>query len=142
MLHRLKNIHSNENSSLTSLNNTTINKTQRLNKTYNTVKNKKRRSLSQTEIKPVKKIIPQTTRDDLYLTQQKVKREDIEIKVRTYRKKLNYDLMKVLDEERKKEQEREIKIAKIENEKERIQMDKLFGIERANASQRIISLNR
>ena len=47
-----------------------------------------------------------------------------------------------LNEERKKEQEREIKIAKIENEKERIQMDKLFGIERANASQRIISLNR
>ena len=52
------------------------------------------------------------------------------------------ELMKVLNEERKKEQEREIKIAKIENEKERIQMDKLFGIERANASQRIISLNR
>ena len=141
MLHRLKNIHSNENSSLTSLNNTTINKTQRLNKTYNTVKNKKRRSLSQAEIKPVKKIIPQTTRDDLYLTQQKVKREDIEIKVRTYRKKLNYDLMKVLDEERKKEQEREIRIAKIEDQTERDKLDKQYGTERAEASRRIIAMN-
>ena len=141
MLHRLKNIHSNENSSLTSLNNTTINKTQRLNKTYNTVKNKQRRSLSQAEIKPVKKIIPQTTRDDLYLTQQKVKREDIEIKVRTYRKKLNYDLMKVLDEERKKEQEREIRIAKIEDQTERDKLDKQYGTERAEASRRIIAMN-
>ena len=81
------------------------------------------------------------TRDDLYITQQKVKREDIEIKVRTYRKQLNYDLMKVLDEERKKEQEREIRIAKIEDQTERDKLDKQYGTERAEASRRIIAMN-
>ena len=151
MLQRLKNLHSSEsnNNSKSTLNNT-INKTQKFSRT--TIKMKKKRSISQEDLKSSNinknqnSFLVSTKNNKsnqlLYLTQQRPENADIETKVIKYRKKLNMDLMKVLNEERKKEQEREIKIAKIENEKERIQMDKLFGIERANASQRIISLNR
>ena len=149
MLQRLKNLHSSEsnNNSKSTLNNT-ISKTQKFSRT--TINMKKKRSISQEDVKSSNKnqnsFLVSTknnkTNQLLYLTQQRPENADIETKVIKYRKKLNMELMKVLNEERKKEQEREIKIAKIENEKERIQMDKLFGIERANASQRIISLNR
>ena len=151
MLQRLKNLHSSEsnNNSKSTLNNT-ISKTQKFSRT--TINMKKKRSISQEDVKSSNKNKNQnsflvSTKNNksnqlLYLTQQRPENADIETKVIKYRKKLNMELMKVLNEERKKEQEREIKIAKIENEKERIQMDKLFGIERANASQRIISLNR
>ena len=58
-----------------------------------------------------------------------------------YRFNLNQELLKVLTEEREKEENRERVLAKTSKKDEREKYEKLFGIERASASDKILKYN-
>ena len=55
--------------------------------------------------------------------------------------KLNKDLLRVLAEERQNEELREETMSKLKTKKERMKMEKEYGKERADASERIIKKN-
>jgi hypothetical protein len=48
-------------------------------------------------------------------------------------------LLAILEEEQKKEGEREMKLREVNDEAERKRLEKIFGIERARASERIVN---
>jgi len=66
--------------------------------------------------------------------------KDLQKKMVEYRYNLNQELLKILAEEREKEDNREKVLAKA-NREEKEKYEKIFGIERANASDRILKFN-
>ena len=62
-------------------------------------------------------------------------------KIAMLRKKQNEELLKVLEEEQKREEQREKQLAGVTVDTERNRLEKLFGMERARSSQRIVSLS-
>jgi hypothetical protein len=70
------------------------------------------------------------------------KMEDIDKKIYNYRLILNQDLLKILGDERTREEERERRINECTSEQEKIKLEKLFGIERALASNKIVNFNK
>lgn len=67
-----------------------------------------------------------------------MQRSDAQKIISRKRDELNLELMKVLEEETTHEQLRENKLKQTLDETERKRLEKLFGIERAKASERII----
>ena len=55
------------------------------------------------------------------------------------RQRNNEELLTILNEEQKKEGEREAKLREVSDEAERKRLEKIFGIERAKASERIVN---
>lgn len=56
------------------------------------------------------------------------------------RRQQNEHLLQVLEEEQSKEEQRETELAKVENPVERRRLEKIFGIERARASEKIMHI--
>jgi hypothetical protein len=70
------------------------------------------------------------------------RKEDIDKKIYNYRLILNQDLLKILGDERTREEERERRINECTSEQEKIKLEKLFGVERALASNKIVNFNK
>lgn len=62
-------------------------------------------------------------------------------KIGLLRKKQNEELLQVLDEEQKREAEREQLLAGAASDIEKNRLDKIFGLERAQSSQRIVGIS-
>ena len=62
-------------------------------------------------------------------------------KVEDYKKKLMSDLLKVLSEEKFKEEERELTYQKTTNPIEKKRLEKIISMERAQSSERIMKIN-
>ena len=58
-----------------------------------------------------------------------------------YRYNLNQELLKVLTEEREKEANREQILSKIKSKEDKEKYEKIFGVERASASDKILKYN-
>jgi hypothetical protein len=56
------------------------------------------------------------------------------------RKKQNEELLMVLDQEQRREEEREMQLEAVTDPAERRRLEKIFGMERASANQRILEL--
>ena len=56
--------------------------------------------------------------------------------------RLNQELLTLLEYEQEQENERDSKLKEISNEEERQRLDKIFGIERARASNRIMQVSQ
>jgi hypothetical protein len=67
--------------------------------------------------------------------------EDMSNKLEEYKHKLNQNLLNKLAEEREKEDEREKALKHATDEDEKSRLEKQFGEERAEASNRIVKLN-
>ncbi len=83
-------------------------------------------------IKPTNKILPMKN----VLTE-----EEIQKKVDTFRNKMLKDLMKILSEEKHKEEERELLYLKTSNIKEKKRLENIISMERAQSSEKIIKFN-
>ena len=70
------------------------------------------------------------------------KLKDIMKKIHNYRLSLNQELLKILTEEREKEKKREIIVGNCAKEDDKLRLEKLFAIERAVASNKIINFNK
>lgn len=66
---------------------------------------------------------------------------EIEKKVEDYKRKLNSDLLKVLSEEKFKEEERELLYNRTTNQAEKKRLEKIIAMERAQGSERIMKIN-
>ena len=55
------------------------------------------------------------------------------------RQKHNQELLSILEEEQRNEADREGKLKQVTDEEERKRLEKIFGIERARASERIVN---
>ncbi len=66
-------------------------------------------------------------------------REDALRAVDAVRERNNREILAILVEEQAKEAEREVKLRSVADENERNRLEKIFGIERARASERIIN---
>jgi len=77
---------------------------------------------------------------DINNSQKDNSQKDLQKKMVEYRYNLNQELLKILAEEREKEDNREKVLAKA-NREEREKYEKIFGMERANASERILKFN-
>lgn len=55
------------------------------------------------------------------------------------RQRHNAELLAILEEEQRAEADREAKLRQVSDESERKRLEKIFGIERAKASERIVS---
>lgn len=69
----------------------------------------------------------------------KVPREEALRIVDELRQRNNQELLMILEEEQKNEAEREAKLREVAEENERKRLEKIFGIERARASERIVN---
>jgi hypothetical protein len=67
--------------------------------------------------------------------------EEIQKKLDTFRNKLLKDLMKILSEEKHKEEERELLHLKTTNVKEKKRLENIISMERAQSSEKIIKFN-
>lgn len=67
--------------------------------------------------------------------------KEIEKKVEEFKRKLNLDLLKVLSEEKFKEEERELLYNKTTNPVERKRLEKIIAMERTQSSERIMKIN-
>jgi len=63
------------------------------------------------------------------------------MKLDDYRKKLNKQLLNLLTEEKKKDEEREKIFSQATNDNEKKRLNKIFSIERAQSSQKIAKFN-
>ena len=76
---------------------------------------------------------------------EKVKKKnierDIEKKIERYRIKLSSDMLKVLKEEKQREEEREMHYNKATSEMQKRRLESLIALERVQSSERIIRLN-
>ena len=68
-----------------------------------------------------------------------VSREEALSHIDAMRQKNNNQLLAILEEEQQKEAEREAKLREVTDEAERKRLEKIFGIERARASERIVN---
>ena len=68
--------------------------------------------------------------------------KEISRKVDQYRLSLNQELLIILSEERQKEDNRERTLAEVEDDEERNKLEKLFGLERNQASYKIVNFNK
>ena len=77
------------------------------------------------------------------LTQKEAKSAEImgKEKIGLLRKKQNEELLQILDEEQKREAERELQLAGAASETEKHRLDNIFGLERAKSSQRIVGIS-
>jgi len=71
-----------------------------------------------------------------------VSREEAEKQIEELRKKQNKEFVAILTEEQMRESEREDKLKACKNENDRKTLDTQFGLERAKASQKIVSLSQ
>ena len=84
----------------------------------------------------------QTTYDDtLSEENENLTEEQIEKKVNQYKVKLNKELLKLLAEEKQNEELREQTMSKLKTKNERRKMEREYGKERADASEKIIKKN-
>lgn len=72
---------------------------------------------------------------------KKIIEKDIEKKIESFKIKLNSDMLKVLKEEKQKEEERENKYNKATSEMEKRRLESFIALERVQSSERIIRLN-
>jgi len=72
---------------------------------------------------------------------RKIIEKDIEKKIEVYKIKLNSDMLKVLKEEKQREDEREMNYYKATSEMEKSRLESLIALERVQSSERIIKLN-
>jgi hypothetical protein len=72
---------------------------------------------------------------------RKLTNDEINQKVEEYKLKLNQNLLSKLADERQKEDNREKALNNASNPDERSKLEKLFGNERAEASNRIVKYN-
>jgi hypothetical protein len=72
---------------------------------------------------------------------QQLDEKEIEKKINEYRLKLNQNLLKLLSEERQKEDERERILAVTNDPAERKKLEQYFGYERAQASNKVVKFN-
>lgn len=86
--------------------------------------------------KPTKKTEPKPSEKDAKAAES-IGRD----KIAMLRKKQNEELLKVLEEEQKREENREKQLSTVTNDAERSRLEKIFGMERARSSQRIVSLS-
>lgn len=93
-------------------------------------------SQSQTQSKPTKGKV----KENLVSAKPAQKKEDGVKIVEELRERLHKELLDVLEAEQKKEMEREEKL-KIANEADKAKLEKAFGIERAKASNRIVTMS-
>jgi hypothetical protein len=75
------------------------------------------------------------------VTKKPLTEKEIEKKVEDYKKKLMSELLKVLSEEKFKEEERELLYNKTSNLIEKKRLEKIIAIERAQSSERIMHIN-
>jgi len=73
--------------------------------------------------------------------EKKQKEKDILKKVEDYRLKLNEDLLALLSDERQKDENREKTVKETLDFDTRKRLEKAYGIERAQASYKIINFN-
>jgi hypothetical protein len=76
---------------------------------------------------------------------QKIKEhidKEVVKKVEQYRLTLNEELLKILAEERQKEDNRERMLMEADTAEERLKLEKLFAIERSQASIKIVHFNK
>jgi len=66
-------------------------------------------------------------------------KQDAQRAIEQLRQKNNQELLNILEEEQRSEAERESKLREISDENERKRLEKIFGIERAKASERIVN---
>jgi len=67
--------------------------------------------------------------------------KDIEKKVERYKIKLNSDMLRILKEEKQREEEREMHYSKASSEMEKRRLESLIALDRVQSSERIIRLN-
>lgn len=72
---------------------------------------------------------------------KKIIEKDIEKKIESYKIKLNSDMLKVLRDEKQREEEREMNYNKATSEIEKRRLESLIALERVQSSERIIRLN-
>ncbi len=72
---------------------------------------------------------------------KKIIEKDIEKKLESYKIKLNSIMLKILKEEKQKEEERELLYYKTNSEGEKRRLESLIALERVQSSERIIRLN-
>ena len=72
---------------------------------------------------------------------KRVRKDDALHQIELLRQKQNQELLKVLDEEQEREQERDRLLKNAANEEERKSLDKRFGYERALASEKIVGMS-
>lgn len=70
---------------------------------------------------------------------KRASRMDAQKQVELMRQKHNAELLAILEEEQRAEAERENKLKSVSEENERKRLEKIFGIERAKASERIVN---
>lgn len=72
---------------------------------------------------------------------KKIMEKDIEKKLESYKIKLNTDMIKILKEEKLKEEEREKLYCKTTSEADKRRLESLISLERVQSSERILRLN-
>ena len=72
---------------------------------------------------------------------RKLTNREIEIKIEEFKGKLNMDLLKALQEEKYKEEEREILYKRTPDVIEKRRLEKIISMERAQSSERILQIN-
>ena len=68
-----------------------------------------------------------------------ISRDEAIKRIEMMRQQNNNELLAILEEEQKEEAQREVKLREITDENERKRLEKIFGIERARASERIVN---
>lgn len=68
-----------------------------------------------------------------------IPRDEAIKRVEMMRQQNNNELLAILEEEQKEEAQREMKLREVTDENERKRLEKIFGIERARASERIVN---
>jgi hypothetical protein len=68
-----------------------------------------------------------------------IPRDEAIKRVEMMRQQNNNELLAILEEEQKEEALREAKLREVTDENERKRLEKIFGIERARASERIVN---
>jgi len=72
---------------------------------------------------------------------KKIIEKDIEKKLESYKIKLNSEMIRILKEEKQREEEREMLYSKANSELEKRRLESLIALERVQSSERIIKLN-
>ena len=68
-----------------------------------------------------------------------VSRDEAIKRVETIRQQNNNELLAILEEEQRQEADREVKLREVTDDQERKRLERIFGIERAKASERIVN---
>ena len=99
---------------------------------------KPRRERPSTGKKHTKKVQPNSATNE-YASDRKDKAL---IQIQDIKDQLNQELLTLLDYEQEQENDRDAKIKEIADSEERQRLDKIFGVERARASNRIMQVSK